>query len=166
MREDQIMSDFILEQLGFARRQTINYVREMNDRDAEIIPVGLKNSIKWNLGHIYVVQEKFAFQLSGKEVQMPSNFKTLFDPGTQPSNWDIKPPALSELIELLTAQMLRIESTLSNNLKEAVEPSYKSSTGLSFTTVEQLLGFSLYHEAMHFATIKNIGKLIANLRVH
>lgn len=154
------MSNFVVDQLGFVRRQAVDYVRSINESAAEIIPAGLKNNIKWNLGHMYVVHEKFAFQLTGEETKYPTNFSKLFDPGTKPSDWDIESPTMSQIIDLLTEQIERVDSVLSSKLKEEIEPHYKSSTGLTFTTVEQLLGFLIYHEAMHFATIKNIKSII------
>lgn len=154
------MSNFVTDQLGFIRRQAVDYVRNINDSATEIIPTGLKNNIKWNLGHMYVIQEKFAFQLAGEETKYPANFSKLFGPGTKPSDWNIEPPTLSQLIHLLTEQIERVESLLSNKLKEEINPPYKSSTGLTFTSVEQLLSFLIYHEAMHYATIKNIKSII------
>ncbi|MGD0031283.1 DinB family protein [Paenibacillus illinoisensis] len=154
------MSNVVTDQLGFVRRQAVEYVRNINDPDSEIIPTGLKNNIKWNLGHMYVIHEKFAFQLTGQETTYPANFSKLFDPGTKPSDWNIEPPMLSQIIDLLTEQIARVESVLSSKLKEEINPHYKSSTGLIFTNVEQLLGFLIYHEAMHFATIKNIKSVI------
>ncbi|MEI2406054.1 DinB family protein [Niallia taxi] len=157
------MSDFILNQLGVIRRQTIKYVSEVSDSAAEIIPAGLRNNIKWNLGHLYVVQERFAFELTNKETNFPSYFKELFDPGTKPTDWGPERPSMSQLIDLLSEQIVRIESAFSNNLKEEINPHYQSaSTGLSFKTIEQLMSFSIYHEAMHFATIKNIKSIINN----
>ncbi|WP_025677222.1 DinB family protein [Paenibacillus massiliensis] len=154
------MSNFVVDQLGFVRRQAVDYVRSISESAAEIIPAGLKNNIKWNLGHMYVVHEKFAFQLTGEETKYPFNFSKLFDPGTKPSDWDIKSLTMSQIIDLLTEQIERVESVLSSKLKEEIKPHYKSSTGLTYTTVEQLLGFLIYHEAMHFATIKNIKSII------
>ncbi|WP_145331115.1 DinB family protein [Paenibacillus xylanexedens] len=154
------MSHFVADQLKFVRRQAVDYVRNINDSASEIIPTGLKNNIKWNLGHMYVIHEKFAFQLTGEETKYPANFSNLFDPGTKPSDWDTEAPTLSQLIDLLTEQMERVESVLSSKLKEEIHPHYKSSTGLSFTNVEHLLGFLIYHEAMHFSTIKNIKSII------
>lgn len=156
------MSNFVMDQLKYVRRQAIEYVKGMDDSTTEIIPIGLKNHIKWNLGHMYVIHEKFAFQLAGQETQYPANFNKLFDPGTKPSDWNIEPPTLSQLIDLLTEQMQRVEQVLSNRLTEKIDSPYQSSTGLTFTAVEQLLGFLIYHEAMHFATIKNIKSLIEN----
>ncbi|MBY0205065.1 DinB family protein [Paenibacillus cucumis (ex Kampfer et al. 2016)] len=154
------MSHFVADQLKFVRRQAVDYVRNITDSASEIIPTGLKNNIKWNLGHMYVIHEKFAFQLTGEDTKYPANFSKLFDPGTNPSDWDTEPPTLSQLIDLLTEQMERVESVLSSKLKEEINPHYKSSTGLSFTNAEQLLSFLIYHEAMHFATIKNIKSII------
>ncbi|CAM3989798.1 DinB family protein [Saccharibacillus endophyticus] len=156
------MSNFVMDQLKFVRLQTIEYVKGMDDSTTEIIPIGLKNHIKWNLGHMYVIHEKFAFQLAGQDTQYPANFNKLFDPGTKPSDWDIEPPTLSRLLDLLTEQMQRVEEVLSSKLNEDIHSPYKSSTGLTFTTVEQLLGFLIYHEAMHFATIKNMKSIIEN----
>ncbi|MEW4428154.1 DinB family protein [Paenibacillus pabuli] len=154
------MSNIVTDQLGFVRRQAVEYVRNINDPDSEIIPAGLKNNIKWNLGHMYVIHEKFAFQLTGQETTYPANFSKLFDPGTKPSDWNMEPPTMSQIIDLLTEQIERVESVLSSKLKEEINPHYKSSTGLIFTNAEQLLGFLIYHEAMHFATIKNIKSII------
>lgn len=154
------MSNFVADQLGFVRRQAVDYVRDIDDSASEIIPTGLKNNIKWNLGHMYVIHEKFAFQLSGEETKYPAHFSKLFDPGTKPSDWNIEPPTMAQLIDLLTEQIERVETILSGKLKEEINPHYKSSTGLTFTNVEQLLSFLIYHEAMHFATIKNIKSII------
>ncbi|WFR60992.1 DinB family protein [Paenibacillus amylolyticus] len=154
------MGNFVVDQLAFVRRQAVDYVRNMDDSASEIIPTGLKNNIKWNLGHMYVIHEKFAFQLTGEETKYPAHFSKLFDPGTKPSDWNIASPTLSQIIDLLNEQIERVESILSSKLKEEIHPHYKSSTGLTFTNVEQLLSFLIYHEAMHFATIKNIKSII------
>lgn len=151
------MSNFIIDQLGFTRRQTLKYVNDINDSMAEKIPTGLRNNIKWNLGHIYVIHEKVAFGLTNHQTTLPSKFNELFDTGTKPADWTQKIPSMSELIELLSGQIVRIESILTSNIKEDINPHYhSSSSGLTFKTVENVLTFSIFHEAMHFATIKNI----------
>ncbi|GGI17847.1 DinB family protein [Gottfriedia solisilvae] len=154
------MKNVILRQLDFIRRQTINYVKDMSDQKAKIIPDGLKNNIIWNLGHIYVAQEKFAFQLTGEHTKFPANMNSLFDPGTQPSNWTVEPPTIPQMIYLLNEQLERIELTLADKMNHEIPTPYNSSTGLNFNTVEELMVFCVYHEAMHFAAIKNINALI------
>lgn len=86
------MTNFIINQLEFTRRQTLKYVKDINESMAEKIPTGLRNNIKWNLGHIYVIHEKFAFSLTNHQTTLPSKFNELFDPGTKPSDWTQKGP--------------------------------------------------------------------------
>ncbi|PAK37103.1 hypothetical protein CHI08_23535 [Peribacillus simplex] len=62
--------------------------------------------------------------------------------------------------------MDRIEQTLEFRLKEVVEKPFTTSTGLTLSTVEELLSFCLYHEGMHFATIKSFKRIIRNERMN
>ncbi|HWL26030.1 MAG TPA: DinB family protein [Ureibacillus sp.] len=159
------MNNYLLKQLRFVRENTINCVAEMNDEVSLFIPEGFNNNIKWNLGHIYVVQEKFAFYFIKEKMIMPNNFSELFTTGTKPTNWrDQVLPAIKELIQLLENQIDRIEQTLEFRLKEVIGTPFTTSTGLTLSTVEELLSFCLYHEGMHFATIKSYKRIIQNGR--
>lgn len=159
------MRSYIFKQLRFVRENTIGYVTEMNDEASLFIPEGFNNNIKWNLGHIYVVQEKFAYYFIKEKMIMPNNFSELFTTGTSPTNWGNQAlPTISELIQLLENQIDRIEQALEFRLKEVIEKPYTTSTGITLSTVEELLSFCLYHEGMHFATIKSYQRIIQNKR--
>ncbi|MFP3125659.1 DinB family protein [Ectobacillus funiculus] len=159
------MKNYIFKQLRFVRESTINCVAEINDEASLFIPKGFNNNIKWNLGHIYVVQEKFAFYFIKEKMIMPNNFSELFTTGTKPTNWEDQTlPTISELIQLLENQTERIEQTLELRLKEVIEKPFTTSTGLTLSTVKELLSFCLYHEGMHFATIKSYERIIQNER--
>ena len=159
------MENYLLKQLRFVRENTINSVAEMNDEASLLIPEGFNNNIKWNLGHIYVVQEKFAYSFIKEKMNMPKNFSELFTTGTSPTNWGNQAlPTISELIQLLKNQIDRIEQALEFRLKEVIEKPFTTSTGLTLSTVEELLSFCLYHEGMHFATIKSYQRIIQNER--
>lgn len=155
------MSDFIFEQLRFVRDNTIEQVSELDEVSSLITPKYFNNNIKWNLGHIYLVHEKFAFQLTGEETKIPGSFLDVFSPGTRPSEWiNVDIPLLDELIPLMKNQVDRIEKTLKTQLKTVVDKPYTTSTGLTLSTVEAFLSFCLYHEGMHFDTIKSIKRII------
>lgn len=158
------MENYIFKQLRFVRDNTIGHVAEMNDETSLSIPEGFNNNIKWNLGHIYVVQEKFAFHFTGEEMNLPDQFTELFSPGTKPSDWGEEVPPIHELILLLENQVCRIEKVLKFRIKEAVEQPYTTSTGLTLSTVEEFLSFCLYHEGMHFDAIKSIKRIIQSGR--
>ncbi|MCO0597018.1 DinB family protein [Peribacillus butanolivorans] len=154
------MKNYIFKQLKFVRENTIRHVANMNDETSLFIPVGFNNNIKWNLGHIYAVQERFAFDIIGEKMTMPNHFTELFSTGTKPSEWgEQKSPAIYDLIQLLDNQVNRVEQALEFRLNTTLEQPYTTSTGLTLSSVEELLTFCLYHEGMHFGAIKSISQM-------
>lgn len=157
------MEPYIFKQLQFVRDNTLAEVRELTEQQLLSMPPGFRNNIKWHLGHIYVVHEKFAFDLTAEETHYPKHFIECFGTGSSPSDWkeDVL-PTLEELTVLLKQQQLRIEQVLSINLDKPIN-TYTTSTGLTLSSVQELLSFCLYHEGMHFGTIKSLKRL---LQVH
>ena len=147
------MRRFLFDQLKVIRNNTINAVKELSESQADSVPEGFNNNIRWNLGHVYVVQERFAFGFI-KEPLMPEGFTELFGRDSKPSEWKVQPPTLPELIKLLEDQTGRIEEKLSNRLDEVVEKPYAMPSGLTLKTTGEFLTFSMYHEGMHIQSIK------------
>ncbi|MCY9658548.1 DinB family protein [Paenibacillus chondroitinus] len=149
------MEHFLFRQLAFVRNQVLQAVEGISEETADQIPNGFRNSIRWQLGHIYVVMERYAFQYMELPVQIPQGFKEQFEyktsPLTTPS--DIVVPTLSELKFLLKNQIERISGELGDRLQDNVTP-YTTSAGMKLESLEQFLSFNLYHEGMHFSVIK------------
>ncbi|GAA0432771.1 DinB family protein [Virgibacillus salarius] len=158
------MNSYPIKQLHFARKSTINYIKDINESKLEIIPLGLNNNIKWNLGHMYTVMDKFCFHLIGENSRIPDNFDQLFAPGTSPKEWRINTPKKDELTHLLSEQISKVDSLLYGRMDEKIEQPYTTSTGLELRSVGELISFCLYHEGMHFGAIKNITSLIDNIK--
>lgn len=132
---------------------------EITDR----IPEGFRNTIRWNLGHIYVVLERFAFQYMGLPQHLPNGFNEQFEYGTSPANKPvfIPVPTLQELEILLKEQQERIRKVLEHRLQEKIVPPYTTSAGMILETPEQFLSFNLYHEGMHLSVIKLYKSLLS-----
>ncbi|MDA7028328.1 DinB family protein [Bacillus sp. CLL-7-23] len=156
------MGHYLFQQLRFAREATIEYVKGIDEKQLEIVPEGLNNNIKWNIGHIYMVMEKFAFQLTGEKAVVPNHFPELFNPGTSPKDWAIETPTIEELNVLLNVQQERMEANLSERLAQPLQEIYHSSTGLQISSIAECLSFCLYHEGMHFGAIKGIHQRLKN----
>ena len=151
------MEHFVFKQLAFVRGQTLKVFEGVTEEIADRIPDGFRNSIRWNLGHIYVVMERMAFQHIGFPLQLPRGFKERFENGTSPINnsvTDVPAPTLLELVTLLSEQQERIRYALAERLQEKIIPPYTTSAGMTLETPEQFLSFLLYHEGMHFSVIK------------
>jgi uncharacterized damage-inducible protein DinB len=155
------MRKFLFNQLKVIRRNTLNAVKEVSEIQADSVPEGFNNNIRWNLGHVYLVQEKFAFGFIPEAMQIPGGFTELFGRDTRPSEWKVQPPALLELIKLLEDQTNRIQEKLDNRLDEAVANPFNMPSGLTLKTIGEFLAFSMYHEGMHVQSIKMLKKLSA-----
>lgn len=153
------MSHYIFNQIHFVRNQTVKQVKEVDEAASHLIPGGFNNNIKWNLGHIYLVQEIFAFQLIGETMELPDHYRDLFGRGTKPADWGEQVPSMQELLDRLSNQISRVER-LESRLGDVLEQPYTTSSGLTLGSVGELLSFSLYHEGMHFDAIKTIKRLI------
>ncbi|MET3195058.1 DinB family protein [Bacillus sp. OAE603] len=156
------MEQFLFNQLAFVRNQTLNLLDGVSEEMADRIPEGFRNTIRWNVGHIYVVVERFAFQYLGLPQNLPEGFKEQFEYGTSPLNThEYRVPTLSELEELLKAQQIRIQETLSDRVDEKIIPPYTTSAGMKLETPKEFLTFNLYHEGMHLTIIKLYKKLLS-----
>ncbi|GGI13013.1 DinB family protein [Gottfriedia solisilvae] len=156
------MEQFLFNQLAFVRNQTLNLLDGVSEEMADRIPEGFRNTIRWNVGHIYVVVERFAFQYLGLPQNLPEGFKEQFEYGTSPLNThEYRVPTLSELEELLKAQQVRIQETLSDRIDEKIIPPYTTSAGMKLETPKEFLTFNLYHEGMHLTVIKLYKKLLS-----
>jgi uncharacterized damage-inducible protein DinB len=157
------MEHLLFKQRNFVRGQTLKMMEGITEEIADRIPEGFRNTIRWNLGHIYVVLERYAFQYMGLPLHLPEGFKEQFENGTSPLNTPVSVtvPTLHELEILLKEQEERIRAVLEHRLQEKIVPPYITTAGITLETPEQLLSFNLYHEGMHFSVIKLYKSLIS-----
>ncbi|MHB8124373.1 MAG: DinB family protein [Desulfitobacteriaceae bacterium] len=140
--------------LKVIRNNTIDVVKDLSENQADSVPEGFNNNIRWNLGHIYLVQERFAFAFIKEPMLLSDGYIELFGRGTKPSDWEVQPPTLTELIQLLEDQTNRIKEKLNERLTEPVIEAYTMSSGLILKTIGEFLIFTMFHEGLHVQTIK------------
>lgn len=150
------MRAYLFEHLAFVRTQTLNLVRNVPDDIAEMIPSGMNNHVKWNMGHVLFTLERFAFGVNGESMHLPEHYTELFRTGSKPREISAAWPSMHELVELLAVQVDRIEHRYAMHLHDTVLSPYTNSKGLKLTRVEEFLSFCLYHEGMHFDKMKSI----------
>jgi len=155
------LSTYLFDQLTFVRGQTLKALEGVSEATANVVPEGFRNSILWHAGHIYVVHERFAFVLQGKEAKLPPAYTASFGMGTSPASWTKRPPALAEIREMLREQQARVEQTWQGKLQEGAPEPYTTSAGMTLATTEAFLNFTLYHEGMHFQAIKMYKMLLS-----
>ncbi len=152
-------SDRLIRQVELIRAITLKTLEPIEEEVIDYIPTGYSNSIRWNLGHILIVQDQLATHFAGVESQLPSNYITLFGNRTKPSDWDIEPPSLAMLAFDLERQTQRIQETLGHRLEEAAKKIFVR-LGYEMTTIGELLNFSLHHEGIHVGIIQGLKRAI------
>jgi hypothetical protein len=138
------------------RTHTIATMKVVTEEEADRIPSGFNNNIRWNLGHIAFVQDRVVFKHLGKELSVPKLYKLLFAPGTSPADWEFPTPTMPELLEELDQQKDRLKKQLAGRLAEELEVPFTTGLGLTFYTIGELFLFTLYHEGLHMGAIKRI----------
>lgn len=154
------MDHFLFNQLAFVRKLTLKETEGIDEETSHLVPAGFNNNIKWNLGHIYLVQERFGFHFTGDKMVMPDEFNSWFGRGTKPADWQGGVPKMDELRALLKDQTERIKRQTAHRLPHPLAEPFTTSAGLTLSSVEEMLTYSLHHEGLHAETIKSIKRVL------
>jgi uncharacterized damage-inducible protein DinB len=154
-----MMNDMVLRQVEVVRAITLQKLESITEDVADIIPKGFNNTIRWNVGHILIVQDQLASNFAGLPQQLSPEFVTLFGNRTRPSEWQVEPPTLQTLSHELKKQTAYIKESLGSRLQEkAIKPFVR--LGFKMETIGEILSFSLHHEGMHTGVVYAIQRAI------
>lgn len=142
----------LLNQIDFARAVTLEIIGDLTEVEADLIPVGFPNSIRWNLGHILVDQAQWLYYLIPDEIDLPAGYAELFGHGTRPQTWQSQPPSLAELREGLAAQPVKLRAAFGERLDEPL----LRPTELGMATIGEVIPRTIYHEGLHAGIIKSM----------
>lgn len=151
-----IVESLIFGQLEMNRNRTLEMIAGVSEQQADLIPQGFNNNIRWNAGHILTIQERFAFRLIGEKMDLSEELMGLFLNGTKPADWQSAPPDMAQLRKLLEEQPARIRERLQGRLDEKLTVSFKTLERLSESLV-----FSIGHEGLHTGYIWALKKIVA-----
>ncbi|MCA0970789.1 DinB family protein [Halobacillus litoralis] len=151
MNEEQIF-----QQIQLVRTSTLKEIEGVTEEQADLQPEGFNNTIRWNLGHIYVVQNSLMTRFGGKPVETPQRYLELFAPRTNPADWEGEVPSLDELKKALEEQPGVLKNVLAGQLDDEAAQAF-----LGLPTVGEILNFTLYHEGLHTGGIKALKAQIA-----
>ncbi|WP_186578856.1 DinB family protein [Aquibacillus kalidii] len=147
--------EVLFKQIETYRNEILSVIEDITDKDAERIPKGFNNNIRWNLGHILLDQYLWIITLTKDSLPISPDYKAWFGFGTSPSDFTEKTPSLSELKQLLIAQPNEIKMHYGNKLDVTFPP-----IEMGLYTIEQVLIRTIFHEGMHLQTIIDIRKLL------
>jgi uncharacterized damage-inducible protein DinB len=145
----------LFDQFEFARNVTLKVAQGITEENADVIPNGYSNSLRWQLGHIYVSVEGIVFHFANEIPNLPEGYMELFNTGTKPSEWKSTPPSIEEILPLLSEQVKRVRETFSGRLDEKIAQPLPIGS-LQLETIGELLSFASFHESEHIGIIKSL----------
>ncbi|HWO76669.1 MAG TPA: DinB family protein [Bacillus sp. (in: firmicutes)] len=146
--------EILFTQLETYRSYILDVLDSISEEEAEVVPQGFHNNIRWNMGHIYLDQYLWIHTLT-KDTDVPKEYNTWFGFGTSPANFTAETPTFFELKELLRKQPAHIKETYGDRLEIEYPP-----TEMGMHTIEQVLVRTIFHEGMHLQTILDILKCL------
>ena len=145
----------VLKQFAFWRYQTIQALDATTEEQADRLPEGFTNTIRWNLGHILVTADFALERFTEMEKLLPGNYTALFKAGTRPEEWIESPPSLAEIKQYLLEQNNHIKD-LEGKLRDPLQQEFSIGSYLNLKTIDELLLFLMNHENLHLGTISGL----------
>lgn len=143
--------EVLFKQLKTYRNELLTVVEEVTEEEADLIPEGFNNNIRWNLGHVLLDQYLWIQVLTKEEHPLPAAYNDWFGFGTNPSHFTVETPRLQELLGSLRRQP---DDILERN-RYRLEQEFPS-TDMGMHTIEQVLVRTIFHEGLHLGAIQAI----------
>ncbi|WP_349408952.1 DinB family protein [Pseudalkalibacillus sp. SCS-8] len=147
--------NLIFNQFEMGRKFLMMGAEHITEENADIIPEGFPNNLRWQLGHILVSVEYLVFHQAGEKMNLPEGYAEMFSRGTSPKDWTTEPPKVDVLKAQLSEQMGRVRATFDGRLDEKLPEPFKGGP-FEFHTVGEMLLFALFHESEHIGCIKGL----------
>ncbi|GAB2571581.1 DinB family protein [Gracilibacillus alcaliphilus] len=153
--------DGIFEQYDFYRESSIQLLDSViSEEQADVIPNGYSNSLRWNLGHISAAQEGIMYYFGmNQSGEIPSKIQEAFKTGTSPNDWSATPLTLYEIRELLLEQKKRMIETFSGRLGDEAANVF-AFQDKRLTRVGDLFVFTLWHEGWQQGVINGMKRTL------
>ncbi|MEA3322457.1 MAG: DinB family protein [Bacillota bacterium] len=149
------MEDMLFKQMQFVRNRTIAALDATTEQLADEMPGNVKNTVRWNLGHIFVSQDTLLYPFLGEEHHVPNDYLEWFARGSSPHQWKTNPPTLKEIRNYLVEQPTRVQKDFAGKLEEPIQQPFKLGD-YELTTLGELLSFAIWHEGLHQGAINTI----------
>ena len=145
-----------LDQLNFARVYTLGRIKQSDLSKWDSQPPGFHNTIRWNVGHIYIQMELLTKKAVPTYEVVHPDWVPFFVPGTSPKEWKDEPPSTEALVHALEEQAPRIIALLKENLSEYLPEAMQIGTLHTMETVDALVQFIVWHEGVHAGIIHSL----------
>ncbi|MGW7975318.1 DinB family protein [Staphylococcus xylosus] len=140
------------------------HIKDIDEEKAIFQPDIVNNNIKWQLGHLILLNDFLVFETINGEKVLDQPATKYFLWGTSPTNFDGNEPSFKELRLLLNEQLNRIFNVLENQLqKDRNEPIILKDADIVMENFNESIHFAIIHMNRHFGQIVLLKSIINKL---
>lgn len=151
----------IKEQLQASYNLLNKHIKDIDEEKAIFQPDIVNNNIKWQLGHLILLNDFLVFETINGEKVLDQTAAKYFLWGTSPTNFDGNEPSFKELRLLLNEQLNRIFNGLENQLqKDRNEPIILKDVDIVMENFNESIHFAIIHMNRHFGQIVLLKSII------
>ncbi|MCU5746170.1 DinB family protein [Staphylococcus sp. SQ8-PEA] len=155
----------IREQIETTYKLLKQHITNIDEEKAIFQPEIANNNIKWQLGHIILLNDFLFFEKVNGENALKQTISKYFLWGTSPKDFDGNEPSFKELKVLLGNQFDTILNILDDQVEaERDEPIMLKNINLRMDTFEQSIHFAMLHINRHFGQIVMLKSMIENVK--
>lgn len=153
---DLLEFDFITMKTN--RQRLLDILDGLEEPQLHEIPMGFRNNILWNAGHIVVSQQLICYQISRLPMQIDETLVPLFRKGSGPVDWK-QQPSLDDFEKYVLEGAAVLEDDFKAGKFRTYHP-YKTSFGVTLNSIVEGIRFNNVHEGMHLGYILALRKLV------
>lgn len=135
-----------------------HFLTNLSDHELFTIPKGFNNNIWWNIAHVVVTQQKLVYGLSGLPLNLSQELVDKYQKGTRPEENPTK-DEMEEVKKLLFTTLEQTEKDYQLGLFKEYK-SYMTTPKISLDSVEDAIGFNIFHEGLHLGQIMSYQRIL------
>jgi hypothetical protein len=140
------------------RESLINVLADISVEAYNKIPSGFNNNIIWNVGHLIAAQQGVCYVRAGVK-PVTEKYFLQYKPETKPEH-PVDENEVEEIKETLLSSIDQLEIDYTSHLFTNY-PSWTTRYGVEIGSIDDALGFLMYHEGLHTGTIMALKRLVA-----
>lgn len=154
----------IKEQFQASYKLLKKHLKDIDEDKATFQPNVANNNIKWQLGHLILLNDFLVFETINGENALNQTAAKYFLWGTSPTDFDGNEPSFKELNLLLDEQFDRIFNRLEKQLmKDRKEAIILKDADIVMENFNESIHFAILHTNRHFGQIVLLKSMINKL---
>jgi hypothetical protein len=142
--------------LNITRNNILNSIKDLSLSELNKIPIGFKNNVIWNVGHIVATQQLLCYKMSGLDMALDAAFIAKYMKGSFAVG-DASQEELDYIVKQLKELPAKVEADYANQLFKEYN-TYTTSYNITLNDVEQAIQFNNVHEGLHLGYIMALKK--------